>query len=57
MDKEILEKVQKQATKLIKDFGKLSYDQRLKSLGLFTLFRRCQRGDLIEILKTLNGYS
>ena len=42
--------------KLIKGFSKLSYDQRLKSLGLFTLFHRRQRGDLIEIFKILNGY-
>ena len=34
-DIEVLEKVQKWATKLIKGFGKLSYDQRLKSLGLW----------------------
>ena len=42
--------------KLIKGFSKLSYDQRLKSLGLFTLFHRRQHGDLIKILKILNGY-
>jgi len=43
-------------TKLIKGFGKLSYDQRLKSLHLFTLFRRRERGDLIETFKILKGY-
>jgi len=34
-DIDVLEKVQKRATKLIKGFGKLSYYQRLKSLGYF----------------------
>ena len=55
-DIEILEKVQKRATKLIKGYEKLSYDQRLKSLGIYTLFCRRQRGDLIEVFKILNGY-
>ena len=35
-DIDILEKVQKRATRLIKGFDKLPYDQRLKSLGLFS---------------------
>jgi len=44
-DINVLERVQKRATKLIKGFGKLSYDQRLKSLHLFC----CREwGDLIE---------
>ena len=55
-DIEVLDKVQKQATKLINGFGKQSYDQRLKSLGLFTLLHRHQCGDLIEACKILNGY-
>ena len=55
-DIEVLEKVQKRATKLIKGYEKLSYDQRLKSLGIYTLFCRRQRGDLIEVFKILNGY-
>ena len=42
--------------KLIKGFGNLFYDQNLKSLGLFTLCHRRQRGDLIEVFKILNGY-
>jgi len=52
-DIDVLERVQKRATKLIKGFGKLSYDQRLKSLHLF---RCCERGDLIETFKILKGY-
>ena len=55
-DIEVLEKVQKWATKLIKGYEKLPYDQRLKSLGIYTLFYHRQRGDLIEVFKILNGY-
>ena len=55
-DIEVLEKVQKRATKLIKGYEKLPYDQRLKSLGIYTLFCRRQRGDFIEVFKILNGY-
>ena len=55
-DIDVLEKVQKRATKLIKGYEKLPYDQRLKSLGIYTLFCRRQRGDLIEVFKILNGY-
>ena len=55
-DIEVLEKVQKRATKLIKGYEKLPYDQRLKSLGIYTLFCHCQRGDLIEVFKILNGH-
>ena len=32
------------------------YEQRLKSLDLYTLFCRCQHSDLIEVYKILNGY-
>ena len=52
----LLEKFQKQATKLVKGYKKLSYDQRLKSLGIYTLFCHCQCADLIEVFKILNGY-
>ena len=55
-DIEDLEKVQKRATKLVKGYEKLPYEQRLKSLGIYTLFCRCQRGDLIEVFKILNRY-
>ena len=48
---EVLEKLQKRATKLIKGYKKLPYDQRLKSLGIYTLFCHHQCGDLIEVFK------
>ena len=55
-DIDILEKVQKRATRLIKGFDKLPCDQRLKFWGLFSLFRRRQCGNLIETFKILKGY-
>ena len=55
-DIDALEKVQKRATKMVRGLKNLSYEQRLKSLDLYTLFRRRQRGDLIEVYKLLNRY-
>ena len=55
-DIDALEKVQKRATKMVRGLGNLPYEQRLKSLDLYTLFCRRQRGDLIEVYKILNGY-
>ena len=54
-DIECLEKVQRRATKLVKGFRKLSYEQRLHKLGLTTLADRRLRGDLIEAYKIITG--
>ena len=65
-DIEILEKVQRHATKLVwctfvhqtnfvACLWNLSYEQRLEYLGLYPLSRRRQRGDLIETYKILRN--
>ena len=52
---EDLEKVQKRATKLVKGLHKVSYTTRLKLLNLPTLRYRRNRGDMIEVFKSLTG--
>ena len=52
----MLEKVQRRATKLIPNLRNLSYESRLKRIGLQTLKTRRLRGDLIEVFKILNGF-
>jgi len=52
-----LEKVQRRATKMIQGFRNLSYEERLKRLGLTTLEERRDRGDLIEIFRMFKGLS
>ena len=42
-----LERVQKAATELVPSMKSLSYDERLKRLGLTTLQKRRARGDLL----------
>jgi ribonuclease P/MRP protein subunit RPP40 len=54
-DIQLLEKVQRKSTKLVRGFTKLSYQQRLERLGLTTLEKRRERGDLIEAYKLLTG--
>ena len=55
-DIEIIEKVQKRATKLIISLKKLSYVERLKQLQLPTLKYRRLRGDMIELFKIVHNY-
>jgi len=55
-DVQLLEKVQRRATKLIKGFSNSSYEERLQKLQLTTLETRRLWGDLIEVFKILNGY-
>src|SRR5664279_6054594 len=52
----ILERVQQRATEMVKCIRKLSYQDRLKYLGLFSLERRQRRGDLIETFKILKQF-
>ena len=50
-----LENVQRRATKLVPSLSKLSYDQRLRKLGIPTLAYRRYRGDMIETFKITHG--
>jgi hypothetical protein len=55
-DKELLERVQRRATKLVPGLTDLSYSDRLRALNLPTLVYRRKRGDMIETYKILNGF-
>ena len=52
---EILENVQRRATKLVRQYKHLEYADRLKKLNLTTLEERRQRGDMILTYRLLNG--
>jgi ribonucleases P/MRP protein subunit RPP40 len=56
-DIEILERVQRRATKLVTSLKDLSYEQRLEMLDLSTLRKRRERADVIEYYKISNGLS
>ena len=53
-DKILIENVQRQATRLLKCLKHLSYEDRLKTLGLPSLEYRRERFDMIQVYKIMH---
>ena len=55
-DIDILEKVQRRATRMIEECKGRTYEERLEITGLTTLEARRTRADMLEVFKILNKF-
>jgi ribonuclease P/MRP protein subunit RPP40 len=55
-DIDLIEGVQRRATKLVVETKGMSYEERVKFLDMTTLETRRVRGDLIEVFKIMKGF-
>jgi len=53
---QVLEKVQRRATRFIEECRGMSYEYRLRTVGLTTLETRRLRADKVEVHKILRGF-
>lgn len=53
---QLLENVQRRATRIVPELKGLSYHERLDNLNLPTLYYRRKRYDLIQLFKIVHGY-
>ncbi len=54
-DKEVLEKVQKRAMKMVSGLKGNTYEERLKEVGLLTLEERRHQADMVQTHKIVTG--
>ena len=54
-DIEVLEKVQRRATRMVEGCKGMNYEGRLKNIGITTLELRRERADLLEMFKIMKG--
>ncbi|CAF0741255.1 unnamed protein product [Brachionus calyciflorus] len=55
LDVNVMESIQRRATKLFKNIREMSYELRLKELEIQPLVERRERGDLIQTFKIAKG--